>query len=168
MERSAAASYPEWKIVFPPPKEFPWLLSNIDAFVVPEVFFHYCLSKNLSMTEKRRERKKVSCHMLEVFFKKCAWEWENAFWAAATASSQIYLHGHNSVARLLLLRSFAAKALLHPPASQLMHHPTTYFFFCFFCVCFHFFFFWGRSFHSFLYASRSICKGRTKKRGPES
>ena len=110
-----------------PPKEFPWLLSNIDAFVVPEVFFHYCLSKNLSMTEKRRERKKVSCHMLEVFFKKCAWEWENAFWAA-TASSQIYLHGHNSVARLLLLRSFAAKALLHPPASQLMHHPTTYFF----------------------------------------
>lgn len=129
MERSAAASYPEWKIVFSPPKEFPWLLSNIDAFVVPEVFFHYCLSKNLSMTEKRRERKKVSCHMLEVFFKKCAWEWENAFWAAATASSQIYLHGHNSVARLLLLRSFAAKVLLHPPASQLMHHPTTYFFF---------------------------------------
>ena len=120
--------------VSPHPKEFPWLLSNIDAFVVPEVFFHcYCLSKNLSMTENEGNARKVSCHMLEVFFKKCAWE--NAFWAAA-ASSQIYLHGHNSVARLLLLLgSFAAKkALLYPPASQLMHHPTTYFFLLLLCL----------------------------------
>ena len=102
---SDSASYPEWKIVFPPhhPKEFPGL-SNIDAFVVPEVFsllstilkvqfcpkkkiitlqvfvrveffdkcwrfgtvyvfLECCLSKNLSMTEEEKEKKKshVTC-----------------------------------------------------------------------------------------------------------
>ena len=171
---SDSASYPEWKIVFPPhhPKEFPGL-SNIDAFVVPEVFsllstilkVQFCpkkswLSASLcsswifwqmlevwnsvcflrvlpfkkSVNDRRREgEKKVSCHMLELFFKKCGWE--NAFWAAAkAASSRIYLHGHNSVVFEARLRSCGMKAALLSSCVTIDAPPYNIFFLLLLCL----------------------------------